>query len=610
MTTSSQPSIQQRIARSYARIDRLMQPFADRLAEDADILDGDWEINVPADDSDLEGKTSKSAERTRERRALARASVATLYRLDDIEARPISMPVYLCSAHADADKLVRLGALATAVQGGNWPADLSALKGRRVYLLSSDIGDGRLDVAALEKLNNIADVVPLHINGSVSTWIANLGTQERLMELSGVARPASIPKAANDNADLPFINPADWFGKPVPERKWFIPGLIPSRTVTILNGDGGVGKSLFGLQIGMGAAGGFDTAGLSPEPGRVLYLGAEDEAEEFQRRMTDIATAHGRTLESFGDFRLVPMADRDALLSIPNKAGVMEPTAVWHRLAEKAREFKPRFIVLDTSADLYGGDEIKRAQVRGFVAMLRGLAMELDAAILLLSHPSLTGITSGSGSSGSTAWNNSVRSRLYLTVPAGMHGEEPDPKQRTLSVMKANYGETGATHALRWQAGVFIPEVDVSPILRNAAANRADALFLDLLARMEQQGQNVSATPGTNYAPKRMADHADAVGTTKRQFALAMQRLMDGGKVKIEVSGPKSRQRQRLVVLDSTNPSTSLPPPYHPPTTSLAYHPPIPPHGVEAPPEVESSGASPAVIAANDNVPSVEAANG
>ena len=55
--------------------------------------------------------------------------------------------------------------------------------------------------------------------------------------------------------------------------------MVPSRQVTILAGDGGVGKSLLALQFGAASALGCDTAGLSPRSGRTLYLGAEDEAE-------------------------------------------------------------------------------------------------------------------------------------------------------------------------------------------------------------------------------------------------------------------------------------------------------------------------------------------
>jgi hypothetical protein len=36
---------------------------------------------------------------------------------------------------------------------------------------------------------------------------------------------------------------------------------------------------------------------------------------------------------------------------------------------------------------------------------------------MLLSHPSLTGINSGTGLSGTTGWHNSVRARMYFVRP-------------------------------------------------------------------------------------------------------------------------------------------------------------------------------------------------
>ena len=60
----------------------------------------------------------------------------------------------------------------------------------------------------------------------------------------------------------------------------------------------------------------------------------------------------------------------------------------------------------------FPGNEIDRRQTRQFVTLLRRLAIDANAAVVLISHPSLTGIASGSGLSGNTAWHNSTRARL------------------------------------------------------------------------------------------------------------------------------------------------------------------------------------------------------
>ncbi|AVA21195.1 AAA family ATPase [Rhizobium sp. NXC24] len=372
----------------------------------------------------------------------------------------------------------------------------------------------------------------------------NILEREAKTETEEVA-PAAMPVAANDNNPLNFINPADWHGQPIPARQWYCEGLIPLRQVTILNGDGGVGKSLLALQIAAAGAMSLDTLEMEPWAGRTLYVGAEDEAEEFHRRLTDIATAHGKELDFLFMFRLLSLADTDALLAVPDRAGNMQPTPLWAKIVEFAREFQPRLIVLDTAADLFGGDEIKRGQVRQFIAMLRKVAISLDCAVILLAHPSVQGMQSGTGSSGSTAWNNSVRSRLYLTRP---EGKDADPDLRILKTMKANYGTTGGEIKLRWKDGVFVLDDGKPAAGSMLLAAKAERVFRDLLSLFNRTGQNVSDVTGTNYAPAKMAKHPDAAGIGKKALADAMQRLLDSGDVRIVMEGPASRQRKRLIL--------------------------------------------------------------
>ncbi|MDN2584064.1 AAA family ATPase [Aquibium sp. ELW1220] len=351
------------------------------------------------------------------------------------------------------------------------------------------------------------------------------------------------PQAANDN--LPLVNPSDWQGKEVPERRWFVEGLIPMRQVTILAGDGGVGKSLLALQLGAASALSVDTLDMHPQGGRVVYMGAEDEADEFQRRLADILAAHGRNFADLADFRLVPLADVDALLSVPDRAGIMRPTPLWEAAATYCRDYRPSFIVLDTAADLFGGDEIKRAQVRQFIAMLRTLAIEIDAAIVLLAHPSVDGMRSGSGSSGSTAWNNSVRSRLYLTA---VGGDGADPDCRILTTKKNNYGKTGGEIRLRWKDGAFVlDDGKASPTL-SLLTRRHDEIFRTLLSAITRTGQRVAPTKGVNYAPSVMAERPEAAGVTKKQLEGAMHRLLAADLVRVKSEGPPSKRRQRLVL--------------------------------------------------------------
>ncbi|MDR7147164.1 AAA family ATPase [Rhizobium sp. BE258] len=360
------------------------------------------------------------------------------------------------------------------------------------------------------------------------------------------AREAEKPPAEEP---LNFVDPTEWNGKPVPTRQWYAVDLIPLRQVTIVNGDGGVGKSLLTLQIAAAGAMGVDTLEMSPAAGHTLYVGAEDEAEEFWRRLIDIAEAHGKSLGDLSGFRLLPLADRDALLSLPDKSGKMMPTPLMEGIFDFAAEWQPRLIVFDTAADLFGGDEIKRGQVRQFIGMLRQVAIALDCAVVLLAHPSVQGMQSGTGSSGSTAWNNSVRSRLYLTRPDPKGADDQD--QRVLKTMKANYGTTGGEIKIRWKDGAFVLDRGgaVSPAA-NMIKRNAEKAFIDILRTFVRTGQNLGASRGTNYAPSRMVEHPSAEGFTKKSLADAMQRLLEKGTIKLVWDGPASKKRQRLIVTE------------------------------------------------------------
>jgi RecA-family ATPase len=374
------------------------------------------------------------------------------------------------------------------------------------------------------------------------------GPEDDAPKLERAMRPFVSP-APTKAQILPTVFPSDWVYKSVPDREWWLPDLVPSRTVTLLSGDGGVGKSLLALQLGAACAMGITTAGLTPRPGRVMYLGAEDEQDEFHRRLVDIAEAHRRTLADLEDrFMLMPMAGLDATLSAPDRDERMTPTKVWERLDSCARQFLPDILILDTSADLFAGNENIRAQVRQFVGMLRSFAQEHDCAVLLLSHPSLTGISSGSGLSGSTAWNNSVRSRLYLEWACCRADEDPDRFARRLSTKKVNYGDTGSAISLRWQDGCFISESPAAGFAETLAAKHAEDVFLALLAKTDRRGQRLSPSSGANHAPHVMSKLPKARGISKRALEAAMHRPQDSGTIEVVTEGPQSRQTKRLIL--------------------------------------------------------------
>lgn len=361
-----------------------------------------------------------------------------------------------------------------------------------------------------------------------------------------------VPQAQKADADdaLEFFCAAELDGKPIPSRQWHVPELIPAGTVTTLNGDGGTGKSLAALQLAVATALGRHWLGQEVTQGSALFISAEDDRDEMHRRLADIAQAEAVSLADLDGLTLRSLAGKDALLSVPmpGQSDVMAETQLFKRLDDWLSKHRPTLTVLDTLADLFGGNEVNRAQARQFIGMLRGLALRHETTVILLAHPSLSGMASGSGSSGSTAWNNSVRSRLYLRRVKGDAGDEPDTDARELEVMKANYGKTGLLLPLRWQAGVFVADNRSEGALdRMAATAKAERVFMKLLREFADEGRRVGASTGHGYGPTEFAKSGRAEGCRKENLQKAMETLFARGAIRLEDEGPPSRRTKRIV---------------------------------------------------------------
>ncbi|KKB80407.1 hypothetical protein VW35_04180 [Devosia soli] len=346
-------------------------------------------------------------------------------------------------------------------------------------------------------------------------------------------------------------------GLEVPAREWHVSDLIPGGTVTIVNGDGGTGKSLLVAQLALATVSNTRWIGREVAQGPCLYLSAEDDLDELHRRIATIAERTGVPLSGLDDFHIAPLAGEDALLAAPTPgSNVLVATSLFSAVEQEIARLQPVLMILDTLADLFGGDENQRAQARQFIGLLRGWAIKYHMSVILLAHPSLSGMASGTGSSGNTAWNNSVRSRLYLervTVGEAGRAVEPDPDARVLRTVKANYGRVGGEIPLRWSNGVLVPEVsELGADFRNALAEQeAERTFLSLLSKFAVEGRHVSATPSANYAPVVFAKDARAGGLSKRVLTEAMNRLFATRQIEVQEEGPQSRRRSYIQVRDA-----------------------------------------------------------
>jgi RecA-family ATPase len=375
-----------------------------------------------------------------------------------------------------------------------------------------------------------------------------LGWQQPSVAVREIAGSYEIAEEIN-RFQSGIFRACDLHGKPVPERVWHVHDLIPANTVTLLSGDGGTGKSLCALQLAVSTALQRPWLGLAVRHGKAVYLSAEDDKAELHRRLADITRAENATLADLGDLTLRSLAGEDALLATVAKGGTLQATPLLEAIKQLLQHDCPDLLVLDTLADYFPGNENDRAQARQFIGMLRGLAINHRCAVVMLAHPSVAGMASGTGTSGSTGWNNSVRSRLYLSRVVH-DGYEQNPDARVLRKMKSNYSGIGGEIALTWQNGVFVAEAPVTGLDRMAANAKAERVFLTLLQMFAEQGRTVNHAGGPTYAPKVFAEHPKFEGMTKRALKTAMDSLLHAGKIRIVKEGPPSKIRSHLALAE------------------------------------------------------------
>ena len=353
------------------------------------------------------------------------------------------------------------------------------------------------------------------------------GANSPTLDFAGVDIPP-VARAAAPVVPLPWtlIDPADWIGLPTPEREWALDGWIPARQATYLTGSGSAGKSLLTQQLCTCLALGLPFLGVPTKPMIALYVTCEDDADELHRRQKAIC----ETLE-------VDVRDLSGKLHLASLVGVignelaafdahnrMSVTAAHRQLVSTVENTGAGFVVLDNVAHFFAGNENIRVQVAAFVNLLNQLAQS-GPALLLLGHPN----KAGDAFSGSTAWENQVRSRLFLSTAKAVGDAAADPDARVLSRGKANYAKTGATLAMRWHRWSFVGDAGPAQAEAHrltAAQNEADdAVFLDCLRVRCGQQRAVSEKRGSNYAPTVFAKLPEAKGTGKARFDAAMNRL-------------------------------------------------------------------------------------
>jgi hypothetical protein len=228
-------------------------------------------------------------------------------------------------------------------------------------------------------------------------------------------------------------------------------------------------------------------------------------------------------------------------------------------------------ICLDPLITLHGVPE-GNPMMRGVMDIFRDIAAENDCSVEIVGHTRKPPIgadfqltaydTRGSGTIVDAL--RSVRMLDLMTIEEADKAEVKEfERERHVKITpaKRNYSATAAPP--EWirienieiengdDVGVVIPWTwpGHDPAAFEAAVQRAEQVFIEVMPRLQKRGQRFSDKKGVNFAPKLLLKEPEAREARVNETALteAMRRLIERGVIQIKVLGSGTHE---LVVAD------------------------------------------------------------
>jgi RecA-family ATPase len=323
----------------------------------------------------------------------------------------------------------------------------------------------------------------------------------------------------------------DWLtlnGQKAPRRHFILPDWLPALCVILLHGFGGIGKTLLAQQIGTACILKRHFLGGVADACPVLGWFGEDDHDELWRRQESIDAAFSIASIAELDGKLFWRAcpGDDLSLFKATSEGDYRITPLFDVLRAQIVETGAKLTILDSATQIAAIPENNRVLVTRCIQALNRLCLETGTTIILIGHNNREGEFSGS-----TAWENRVRSRIHMKRDKDESGGETIKLCRP----KANYAATEAGVALEWHQGAYRCtdqrfETSAERLDRQCREREIDQAFLAALDKLIEQRRATSPSKqASNYAPKLMAGAGLVNGLTLRDIEQAMGRLFNAG---------------------------------------------------------------------------------
>lgn len=249
----------------------------------------------------------------------------------------------------------------------------------------------------------------------------------------------------------------------LPSSTWLIQPVIPAGGLAVLYGPPGVGKSFVAIDMALSVAAGGLWQSHSVVQGNVLYISAEGGTGIGKRVKAWLLT---RGTEA----RQAPVSWLTQ--AIPVTADSNEMEILMNRI-NRELEDPPDFIIIDTLARCFDGDENQQEDMGRFIAGVDMLRTAFESTVLVVHHTRLD----GERERGNTALRGAADTMLSLN----RKGKTP---HLTLTCNKQKDTDEFDTIALRL---IVVPETE-SCVLATTRTGKKQQKTLDIWAILEQCG--------------------------------------------------------------------------------------------------------------------------
>jgi len=438
----------------------------------------------------------------RVRWSLADACEAIGIDLDGLRAR--------VDVHSPPSKGTGTHAAAELIQGITGPINERAYHDSIIRLSASLIAGGMFAGAAVEFMYSLMDASkPVGNEEELRRWQIRRDEIPRAIKTAEKFAPVeraptlitvNLNSRSPDEPSSPH-EPVrmDWeqlASSPPEPAKFRLDGWLPERTVTLLSANGGVGKSNLSLQLAVALTTGQDFLNIQTKQSKVLVISAEDEARTVHFRVANVCQESGITTQELTPLSVYDLTQHDCVMW---KDGRATDRMQW--LADKVVQHKADVVIIDNASDVFIANENDRAEVRGFMRCLNMIAVGTNAAVLVLAHVDKASVRTTAGSdsnttfSGSTAWNNSARSRWAMVKSA-------DDAEIILRHEKSNLGPLQQPIALAFDlTSKTLKLFGTTPGLQLAASvvhNAKRAAILKMIAQELSNDNNLSMNANAN----------------------------------------------------------------------------------------------------------------